>query len=100
MAEAIDFTNKLDKALTIVKSLQTVTEQVMSSIEKYSELKTQINAGGFVFTDYNPQYAEQTGLKHVDGDTINASISQLQAILDYLNTGYNKDPLNKFRTGA
>jgi hypothetical protein len=100
MAEAIDYTNKLDKALTIVKSLQTVTEQVMSAIEKYSELKTQINAGGFLFTDYNPQYAEQTGLKHVDGDTINASISQLQAILDYLNTGYNKDPLNKFRTGA
>jgi hypothetical protein len=100
MAESIDYTNKLDKALTIVKSLQTVTEQVMSAIEKYSELKTQINAGGFLFTDYNPQYAEQSGLKHVDGDTINASISQLQAILDYLNIGYNKDPLNKFRTGA
>jgi hypothetical protein len=107
MAEAIDYTNKLDKALTIVKSLQTVAEQLMSAMEKYTELKTQINAGGFVFTEYNPQYAEQTGLKHVDGDTINSVISGFAGITDWFDAKdengislYRRDPFNKFRTGA
>jgi SMC interacting uncharacterized protein involved in chromosome segregation len=100
MAEPIDYTNKLDKTLTIVRNLQTVTEQLMSAIEKYVELRSQINANGINFEDYNMQYAEQDGLRHVDGATINSSIGQFQAIVDYLNTGYNKDPLNKFRTGA
>jgi hypothetical protein len=92
--------NNLDKALTLVKALQVETEKLMSSVERYNELQSQINATGIAFADYNAQYAEQTGLKHIDGDVINAVLTQFGNIKTYLDTSFNKDPLNKFRTGA
>jgi hypothetical protein len=92
--------NNLDKSITIVKSLQDETEKLMSSIERYNELQSQINATGISFTDYDAQYAEQTNLKHIDGNVINAVLTQFGNIKTYLDTNYNKDPLNKFRTGA
>jgi hypothetical protein len=92
--------NNLDKAVTLVKALQVETEKLMSSVERYNELQSQINATGISFADYNNQYAEQTGLKHIDGDVINAVLTQFGNIKTYLDTSFNKDPLNKFRTGA
>jgi hypothetical protein len=92
--------SNLDKALTIVKALQVETENLMSSVEKYNELQSQINATGISFADYDAQYAEQSGLKHIDGNVINAVLTQFGNIKTYLDTSYNKDPLNKFRTGA
>lgn len=92
--------NNQDKALTVARELQAVTEAIMGGVERYAELLAQVNATGLNFADYNAQYAEQPGLRHIDGDVINAVLTQLAAIKAYLDTGYNKDPLNKFRTGA
>jgi hypothetical protein len=92
--------SNLDKAKTLVRGLQAETEKLMSAVERYTELQNQINATGIAFGDYDAQYAEETGLKHIDGDVINAVLTQFGNIKTYLDTSFNKDPLNKFRTGA
>jgi hypothetical protein len=99
--EGIQMTDLSKKAVIVVKTLQDLTEQLVEALEKYEDLKAQINATGFTFTSYNDNYASIQGLEHIDGDVVNSVISGFDGLIGYLDAvgQYRRDPLNKFRTG-
>jgi hypothetical protein len=99
--------NKQTKTLAVAKELQTMSEQLMDVIERFPAMLSQINSSGLTFTDYDAQYAEQEGLKHVVGGDINSVVSGFNNIIAWFDEKdgsgvslYRRDPFNKLRTGA
>ena len=99
--------NKQAKTLAVAKELQALSEQLMDVIEKFPAVLAQINSTGLTFTEYDAQYAEQEGLRHVVGGDINSVVSGFNNILEWFdekdsqgNSLYRRDPFNKLRTGS
>lgn len=103
-AETIVTATTDKKALIIVEELQSLTEQLMDSFERFATLRDQKNATGISFNtdEMNALYALTKGLEHVDGNVVNSVFSGFEGLLGYLDAvgQYRRDPLNKFRTGA